>query len=143
MPNIAAVLKDEIARLARKEVRAETTALKKQSLAYRSDIAMLKKQVKNLERLARVSAKPASVAGESEKDMEASHGTRFSAKGFAAQRKRLGLSAAESGTLLNCSAQSVYKWEQGTSRPRASTMPAIIALRKLSKSQAAAVLASL
>ena len=66
---------------------------------------------------------------------------RFSGKGLAAQRKRLGLSAAEMGVLLGCAGQSVYKWEQGTTRPRASQMPAIAALRKLGKKEAAAKLA--
>ena len=36
MPNIASVLKDEISRVARKEVRAETQALKSAVSAYRS-----------------------------------------------------------------------------------------------------------
>jgi len=38
MPNIAAVLKDEISRIARKEIRSETTSLKKASSQYRRDI---------------------------------------------------------------------------------------------------------
>ena len=45
MPNIASVLKDEILRLARKEVRRELEGLKKASAQYRSDIAALKRQV--------------------------------------------------------------------------------------------------
>ena len=45
MPNIASVLKDEILRLARKEVRSELEGLKKASGQYRSDIASLKRQV--------------------------------------------------------------------------------------------------
>ena len=50
MPNIASVLKDEILRLARKEVRTATEGLKKASAAYRSDIAGLKRQVAALAR---------------------------------------------------------------------------------------------
>ena len=50
MPNIASVLKDEILRLARKEVRTATESLKKASAAYRSDIASLKRQVAALEK---------------------------------------------------------------------------------------------
>ncbi len=49
MPNIATVLKSEIARIARKEVRAETLQIKKQSTNYRSQIASLKRQVAALE----------------------------------------------------------------------------------------------
>jgi polyhydroxyalkanoate synthesis regulator phasin len=50
MSNIASVLKDEISRLARKEIKRETSALKKSSTAYRSEIAALKRRVQELER---------------------------------------------------------------------------------------------
>ena len=53
MPNIAAVLKDEISRIARKEVRAETESLKKQITKFRSQIASLKRQVAGLEKVLR------------------------------------------------------------------------------------------
>ena len=49
MPNIAAVLKDEISRIARKEIRSETAVLKKASAQYRKEIAALKRQVSNLQ----------------------------------------------------------------------------------------------
>ena len=39
MPNIATVLKDEISRIARKEIRSETAVVKKASAQYRRDIA--------------------------------------------------------------------------------------------------------
>ena len=64
--------------------------------------------------------------------------TRFSAKGLLAQRRRLGLSAADCGVLLGTSAQSVYNWEAGKVRPRARHLAAIAALRTLGKKDAAA-----
>ena len=144
MPNIASLLKSEISRVARKESRAETQALKKASAHYRSDIAALKRLVQMLEKRIRVlskSAAPASAAPEAAQSDQ--RGYRFSAKRLAAHRQRLGLSAQQMGTLLNVSGQSVYHWEAGKSRPRAAQMPAIAALRTLSKNSAAAVLASL
>ena len=47
MPNIASVLKDEISRISRKEIRRETSSLKKSSTSYRSEIAALKRRVHN------------------------------------------------------------------------------------------------
>ena len=44
MSNIAAALKAEIIRLARRELRDETAKLKKASAHYRSDIAALKRR---------------------------------------------------------------------------------------------------
>ena len=49
MPNIATILKDEIARVARREVRAETQKLKKASTQHRTVIAALKRQLAALE----------------------------------------------------------------------------------------------
>lgn len=139
MPNIVTVLKSEISRIARKEVRAETQQLKKQSAHYRSQIASLKHQVAALESRLRKQSKPAKTASAAAGEDEATAGDlRFRAKGFATHRRRLGLSAAQAGALLGVSGQSIYHWEAGKTKPRSSQMPAIAALRKLSKTQAAA-----
>ena len=137
--NIATALKAEISRVARKELRAENAALKKSSTQHRSDIASLKKRVAELERLAkRLTRAPAGLkATPQEGVVHDASGGRFSAKGMAAQRRRLGLSAMEMGLLLGVSGQSVYHWEQGKSRPRASQMPAIRSVRKMGKRDAA------
>src|SRR5881398_2606419 len=50
MADIASVLKAELARIARKEVRAQTLAFKKASALHRSGIASLRKQIDTLER---------------------------------------------------------------------------------------------
>jgi DNA-binding transcriptional regulator YiaG len=144
MPNIASVLKSEIARVARKEIRAEIEALRKNSAHARSLIAALNRRVQDLERR----AKKASAARRSETELpttkgEAAEKLRFSAKGFAAQRQRLGLSAADVAKLLNVSSLSIYKWEGAKARPRASYLPAIAAFRKLGKRNAAQILTQL
>ena len=56
MSNIASVLKEEISRIARKEIRRETASLKKSSTMYRSEIAALKRRVHELERQLRRAA---------------------------------------------------------------------------------------
>jgi hypothetical protein len=43
MPNIAAVLKDEIRRLAKKEIKAQVGTTKQAVVRYRSEIASLKR----------------------------------------------------------------------------------------------------
>jgi DNA-binding transcriptional regulator YiaG len=141
MSNIASVLKDEISRISRKEIRRETSSLKKSSTTHRSEIAALKRRVQELERQLRKlgraggSSQPAAANEDS-----VSQGTRFSARSMAAQRKRLGLSAAECGLLIGASAQSVYNWEEGKVRPRAQHLPAIYALRNLGRRQANEIL---
>jgi DNA-binding transcriptional regulator YiaG len=143
MPNIAALLKSEISRVARKEVRAEIASLKKAVSAYRSDIAALKRRAHALEQQLRGLSKLSARLAPAAENEAASEPRRFSAKGLASQRRRLGLSAADVGLLVGASSQSIYNWEEGKVRPRAQHLPAIAALRTLGKKEAAARLESL
>jgi DNA-binding transcriptional regulator YiaG len=137
MPNIASLLKEEITRLARKELRANTESLKKAVATYRSEIAALKRRVETLERQAKRTARVVSkVTPLAPAENDGNH--RWSPKGFAKPRARLGLSAADYGALLGVSALSVYKWEGSQARPRAKYMPAIAQVRAMGKRDAAA-----
>jgi DNA-binding transcriptional regulator YiaG len=142
MPNIATALKQEISRIARREVRGETSALKKAVTTSRAEIAALKRRAQALEqqirRMAKANGKAATESG-GEAPLAKS---RFSAKGLASQRKRLGLSASDAGLLVGASAQSIYNWEQGKARPLARHLPAIAALKGIGKREAAVVLQS-
>ena len=145
MPNIASVLKSEIARLARKEVRSETDSLKKLSSQYRADIAALKREVKALQRQLKSVSRS---AGRSRDTTAPDEGNgerqlRFSPQRLAAQRNRLGLSAQAFGALVGVTGQSIYKWEAGNARPRAAQLKAIAAVRALGKREAQARLAAL
>lgn len=136
MPNIATVLKSEISRLARKEVRAETEALKKATARYRSEIAELKRQVATLQRQVKSAAGRGRAGAQPAEEGDAQEARRFSAKGLASHRRRLGLSAEAFGALVGVTGQSIYKWEAGKARPRASQMASIAELRKLGKREA-------
>lgn len=142
MANFASLLKSEISRMARKEIRAETQTLKKASVQYRTDIAALKRRIVEQDRLIsklRKGKPAASVIETSEESPQ----LRFRAAGFAALRKKLGLSAADMGKLLGVTLQTIYHWEKGQSRPRSSQMQSIASVRKLGKRGAAARLAEL
>ena len=145
MPNIASALKSEITRIARKEVRAEMESLKKSITTYRSEIAALKRRAQafeqELRQLGKSMKRPEPALAPRASD-DAKSSPSFNAKGLASQRQRLGLSADSVGLLLGTSGQSVYNWESGKMRPQARHMAAIAALRGLSKTQAAEILAS-
>jgi DNA-binding transcriptional regulator YiaG len=142
MPNIASALKAEIQRIARKTIRDETTSLRKAIAPYRSEIAELKRRTQVLEQQIRRSQKTVSRAAAPRPEEDQPSGLRFSAKGLAAHRQRLGLSAQDFGALIGASALSVYKWEKGEVRPRARYLDAIAAIRSIGKKEAAARLAS-
>ena len=143
MPNVASILKSEISRVARKEVRGETLALKKAVSVYRSEIAALKRRASAVEQLLRRLAKGQSKVPASPEVAQDPGKFRFSSKSLASQRRRLGLSAGQCGLLLGASDQSVHNWEHGKTRPLARRMPAIAALRGMSKQEATARLESL
>ncbi|WP_354346789.1 helix-turn-helix domain-containing protein [Variovorax boronicumulans] len=139
MPNIASILKAEISRVARKEVRAEIETLKKASAAHRASIAELRRQVnaleKELHRAGKGATRPATV---SDSANEAAEGTkrRFSASRLAAHRAKLGVSAASYGQLVGVSGQTIYHWEQGKARPRAAQLESLAAVRELAAREA-------
>jgi DNA-binding transcriptional regulator YiaG len=143
MANLASILKSEISRMARKEVRADTLRLKKAVGVHRAEIAALKKRAQawelELRRLSKTHAKAASV----ETQAQPAQKLRFTAKGLASQRRRLGLSALDCGLLVGASGQSIYNWEEGKARPQGKHLSAIATLRTLGKREAAARLASL
>jgi DNA-binding transcriptional regulator YiaG len=142
MPNIASVLKDEIARIARREVRRETESLKKAATTHRSEIAALKRRAQALEQALRRALKRRDGAAEPASDGD-ERTLRFRPKGLATLRERLGISARECGLLLGVSGQSIYLWESGRARPRGKHLEGIAALRKAGKREVAARLEAL
>jgi DNA-binding transcriptional regulator YiaG len=142
MPNIASILKAEISRVARKQIRSETLTLKKAISAYRSEIATLKRRAQALEQALRQVDRSSRNSGRPVEHGIPEKTPRFSAKGLASHRRRLGLTVLEVGLLVGASGKSVYLWERGEARPRASHLAAIAALRSLGKKRAAQIVDS-
>jgi DNA-binding transcriptional regulator YiaG len=143
MANIASVIKEEVIRLARKEIRSETEGLKKASVQYRSEIAALKRRVVTLEKQLSHLAKATTQNVEVKAEPDTETKVRFVAKGFKTLRQRLGLTAEVMGALLDVSAQSIYSWEAGNSSPRKQQLPKIAMLRGMSKREVSAILEKL
>lgn len=139
MANLSTVLKGEITRLARKEIKIAVDPLRKAGAGYRREIADLKRQIAALQREVKTASKPKRAA------VEASDAkpVRFVAKGLKSMRARLGLSAAEFGLLIGASGQSVYNWEAGKAVPRQSQQAAIASVRGLGKREVKKRLAEL
>jgi DNA-binding transcriptional regulator YiaG len=136
MPNIATVLKEEISRLARKEVKNETAGIKKMSAQHRRDIAELKRQLSTLQKKVSLLEKKVRSHSPIKENDTVSKNFRFTAKGLRSQRKRLGLSAADYGKLVGVGAQSVYNWEAELSHPRKQQILAIASVKTIGKKEA-------
>lgn len=136
MTNIAVVLKTEIARIARKEVRGEVSPVKKASSQHRSAIAALRREIDAVKRQLKAATK--GTANHERVEAEAAARHRFQARGLVTHRKKLGLSASAYGQLVGVSGQTIYKWEDGKAHPRARQLEALAAIRGLGKREAAA-----
>jgi DNA-binding transcriptional regulator YiaG len=143
MPNIGAILKDEISRLCRREIRKQVQPVRKVSAGYRRDIAALKRQVQELQRRTSLLAKRAAQTGENNTAGEPVKASRFVAKGLRSLRARLGLSAPELARLMGVSDQSIYNWELKKTTPRKEQLATLATIRSLGKREARARLESL
>jgi len=136
MPNIAVTFRQEITRLARREIRSQTQGLRKASAQFRRDIAELKRHASELKseaaRLERRVGKDRSLQI-TETDSAI---VRFTSKGVISQRRSLGISAADYGKLVGVTGHTIYKWEHGASRPRRAQLSALASIRRLGKREA-------
>lgn len=140
MPNVGSVLREEIARLSRREIRKQTQHTKKLTAEHRHHIVALNRKLIELERtlakLVRHASRRASAAAGRSGDGAEGPKLRFVAKGLRSHRNRLGLSAVDFGKLVGVSANSVYAWESGATTPRREQLAKIAALRTMGKREA-------
>lgn len=135
MPNINSVVNEQIRRLARREIRTNTKAIKRATGHYRRDIAALKRQVAQLVKL--VAALKKQLPDQPQlPPAEAVKGARLRVSGLKAHRARLGLSAKDYGKLMGVSGLTIYNWEAGKSKPRRSQLPKIVSVRGIGKKEA-------
>src|SRR5437588_791204 len=118
VPNFAGALKGEIQRLARKEVRSTVMPLKKLVAGLRRRVAQQRRLIADLEhdvrrgvKSTRAATTPA--AGDDERSQ-----IRFSPPWVRQHRKKLKMSRRVYAKLIGVSAQSIFGWETGRTRPR-------------------------
>ncbi|MFZ4288001.1 helix-turn-helix domain-containing protein [Variovorax sp. HJSM1_2] len=147
MTNFSSAFRNEILRVARKELKTELASLRKTVSSQRSDIAALKRDVKQLTSQVKALHKSTSQRAPTEQptqDVEAprrgGRKFKFDAAVLAAKRQEFGISQQDMATLLQASALSVWKWEGGKVQPRAAQLERIQAVLKLGKRKALAQL---
>ncbi len=139
MADLAGTLREEIRRLARKEINTKMAAVKKTSAQYRRDIAQLKRQVgEQAKKIAFLETCERQRLGQHTDNGKATAGARFSPRSVKAQRERLGLSAKDYGRLAGVSALTIYNWESGKTRPQKAQLAALVGLRGIKKREASA-----
>ncbi|MDP8237253.1 MAG: helix-turn-helix domain-containing protein [Candidatus Erginobacter occultus] len=133
MPNFAKAIKEEITRLAKKEVKKASgplndrvRQLSRSVSSQEKKIARLEKTVAKQEKELRQAA-PVPEAAPPEEVKKA----RISPRLVKTQRKRLKLNQNQFADLLNVSVAAVRSWEQGRAMPKDDTMATFVAVRKL------------
>ena len=143
MPNLATLLKEEISKIVRKEVQDQVRELQKTVREQRDALARLEKQSGPAK--AKAAAKPAATKSAATKSAAAKPAAkvskapagdkrkqiRISPNTIKKHRKRLKLSQAELGELLNVSTNTVLRWEAGTSKPRSKHLSGLGQLRSM------------
>lgn len=137
MPSIASLLKSEIVRLARKELKRELVPLRQQIASQRKALSSLRLQLAEAQRHAKRGRR---VEHESASSTAERAVQRFSVKGLKSTRAKLGLSAADFGRLAGVTGTTVYNWEGGKARPQRAQLEALGTLRGLGKRAAQAKL---
>ena len=140
MPDIGRVLKEEIQRLARKEVKAATVALRKDNALLKRVAADHKRRIAKLERENRSLLTDAMKRRRESLEVTGKEidEARITAKMIRAMRSKLGLSQVELAKLLDVNSQTVYQWEhkEGRLSFRGNAKAALIAIRKLNRQEA-------
>ena len=140
MANFANLFKEEIRRLARKEVKEATSKLKSETSGLRRTIISLKRRLGQLEAANKKLARAAKSRGHEEDSADATPPVRarFSGEGILKLRRKLGLTQAEFAALVGVSGQSVYQWERKGGRLllRTATKNALLEIRGLGAREA-------
>lgn len=143
MPNIAGILKSEIQRLAKREIKATVTPLHKAVISLRKEVSALKKALKATAKNSKVAAvkiaKPAKAeAGEETTTTR----VRPTSKTVIGLRQKFGMSQSEFGKLLNVGRITVARWEsqEGKLSLRQSARDAFASVQKLGAKAARAQL---
>lgn len=140
MADLTQALKEEISKLARKELGVDLKKTLQELKSLRTQIVKLDETLSKLE----VGVKaPAGSRAAPKSDLGSrmtvgrgpTSAGEFSAKKLASHRKKLGLSAADYGLLCGLSQLSIYHYEQGKTKPRAGSLAAIEAVQGMSRQQ--------
>jgi DNA-binding XRE family transcriptional regulator len=131
MSTFVTAFKEQVRRLARKEVRLQVQALKRATTQFRRDIAALRRVVAKGGQVVPRLLKTGAIRAEGLPE-----GVRFSARSIRAQRVRLGISAADFGKLIGVTPLTIYHWEAGKARPRAKQFANFLSIRNIKKEEA-------
>jgi DNA-binding transcriptional regulator YiaG len=134
MGKLEGMIKSEIVRLAKREIRKVSFPLSRDVRTLKNVVSQLRKSVSTLEKL---TAQQQEELRKGKIPLEAPPDevkkSRFSPRLIRNLRKRLGVTQKEMATLAGVTAGAIYQWEQGLFEPRGKKKSILVALRKVGR----------
>ena len=134
MARFEAIIKSEIVRLAKREVRKISVPLGRDVRSLKSTVSQLRKAVLMLQRIA---AQQQRALEKGETPLEAAPEevkvSRFSPRLIRSLRGHLGLTQKELAVLTGVTVGAVHLWESGQFKPSEKKKAVMVALRKLGR----------
>ncbi len=132
MGKMEGTIKSEILRLAKKEVKAAFSPLRREVWAMRLKLSGLSKSFATLNRQAK-QLRLAEVKPKLEASPEEVKASRLTPERIRNLRMKKGLSQRELGILIGATTGAVLSWEKGKFNPKGDKKAALVALRKFTK----------
>ncbi len=134
MAKFETIIKSEIVRLARREVRKIAAPLGRDVRSLKSVVVQLRKSVLALQR---ITASQQKELEKTRKPLEAAPEevkiSRFSPRLIRSLRRHLRITQKELAVLTNVTVGAVHQWESGQFKPSMKKKSAIVALRRLGR----------
>ena len=133
MAKLESIIKSEITRLAKHEVRSVFLPLRRDVWGLKLKLSNLIKNFTVLDRMAKEISKAKSAEPKLDASPEEVKASRLTPERIAGLRKKLGISQREMGVLVGATTGAVLSWEKGKFRPQREKKAALVALRKVRK----------
>ena len=141
MGKLEGIIKDEIIRLAKREMRMKFVPLRRDVRSLKITVSQLRKSVSGLQRFVSQQERQMSPKPVPEVTPEDMKKARFSPRLIKSLRKHLGVSQREMAKLAGVTVGAVFKWEKGKFEPKDDKKKILIGLRKLGRQNARQLLA--
>ena len=141
MGKVEGIIKSEIVRLAKREIRKISIPLAQDVRSLKSVVSQIRKTVMAIERFATHQQKELS---KTKTPLEATPEeikiSRFSPRLIRSLRNRLGITQKELAILAGVTVGAIHQWESGMFKPKGAKKGVIVALRKLGRREVRSVL---
>ena len=141
MGKLEGIIKDEIIRLAKREMRMKFVPLRRDVRSLKITASQLRKSVLALQRVVSQQEKQMGTKPVPEVTPEDMKNARFSPRLIKSLRKHLGVSQRDMAKLAGVTVGAVFLWEKGKFEPKEDKKKVLVSLRKLGRQNAKKLLA--